>query len=155
MTIKSRVDVDPVFEQQIKALRLACGRVAAAVLSGEQPRWMTPELLGWSGDLNDAAGMSAPFNRAESNEQFVEAIADPSSPGTTADLIAATTMIDYLACMERAYRSRHTMPRNRALLHAARRLSGHAHEQGALVVCALEYVRRILRQAKGEKGEGE
>ncbi len=155
MTVKSRVDVDPVFEQQIKALRLACGRAAAAVLEGAQPRWMAPALLGWSGDLNDADGMALPFDRAVANEQFVSAVSDPTSPGTTADLVAATTMIDYLACMERAYRARHTMPRNRALLHAASRLDGHSQEQGALVVCALEYLRRVIRQSKGEKGEGE
>lgn len=153
MTVRSRVDVDPNFELQVRALRAAFGSLADATLTGGQPRWMTPELLGWSGDTEDREGMSAPFARDQANAQFVEAVADPLEPGTTADLVAATTMIDWLACMERAYRARHTMPRNRAALHAASRYAGHASEQGALTTCALEYVRRIVRQAKGDTGE--
>lgn len=153
MTVKSRVDVDPVFERQIRALRAACAGVARSVLSGDRPRWMTPELFDWSGDTNDWDGMSAAFDRSQANEQFAAAIADAGNPGTVADLMAATTMIDYLGCMERAYRARHALPANRAALHMASRLAGHGDERGALTVCGLEYVRRLVRQAKGLQGE--
>lgn len=153
MTVRSRVDVDPVFEKQIKALQQAFKTAAEAVLEGKQPGWMTPEKLGWDGDLSNLVGMALMFDRSTATNQFAEAISDPAEPGTTADLIAATTMIDWLACMERAYRSRHTMPRNRAMLHAANRMSGHGNDNGALVVSCLEYLRRIVAGAKRETGE--
>lgn len=153
MTVRARSEVDPVFETQIRALRASCDRLARAILEGGRSRWMLPDLLGWSGDLTDLEGMAKPFSREAANRQFVDAIADPANPGTTADLIATTTQIDYLACLERAFRNRYATPRNRAMLHAAGRLAGQAHESGVLTVCCLEYVRRLVRQAKGEISE--
>ena len=153
MTVRSRVDVDPVFEQQLNALRRLFASMAEAVFEGKQPTWMMPAALGWGGDLSDLVGMNKMFDRSKATEQFIAAISDPTNPGTTADLIAATTMIDWLSCMERAFRSRHTMPRNRALLHAANRMRGHGSEQGALITSCLEYLRRVVAAAKGETGE--
>lgn len=153
MTVRSRVDVDPVFEKQINALRQAFQKAAEAVLEGKQPGWMTPEKLGWDGDLSNLVGMALMFDRSTATNQFVEAVSDPTNPGTSADLIAATTMIDWLACMERAFRNRHTMPRNRAMLHAANRMRGHGSENGALVTSGLEYLRRLIASAKGQTGE--
>src|SRR4051812_41559396 len=114
----AKADVDPNLEAQVKALQTQAAASAPATLKGEQAKWMMPEHEDWQGDLTDWDELGTPFDRSASNEAFVEAVKDGKNPGTTGDLVVTTLQVDYLACMERAFKARHTMSRPRALAHA-------------------------------------
>lgn len=143
---KSKVDVDPNFERQLRQLKTDSGANGDALQANGQGQWFRPD--GWNGDVFDYDGMSVPFDRSKANEDFVAAISNPDSPGTTGDMIAATTQIDYLACMERAFRVRHAMPFPRMMLHAAGAMKGNGSDQGVFMLCGVEYVRRLVAEAK-------
>lgn len=144
----SKVDLDPTFERWVRALRAAAEQAALKLSAGLAAPWMLPLSGGWPEDLFDWDGLSEAFSRAELNEAFVSAIRDAEDPGVVGDLISATTMIEYLAVAERAFRARHTMRRPRAFAHALGRLQGHGHEKGTLTKTALEYVRGLVQQSK-------
>ena len=61
------------------------------------------------------------------------------------DIIGVSTQADYLAMMERAFRSRHTMRRPRAWMHAAGGHKGQALPAGAFKQNAMEYASGILK----------
>lgn len=148
---QSKVNIDPVFEDQVRNLQQKAAAEAAARLAGGQVPWMTPKLGegedDYDGDLFDFEGMAQPFNREGPNQQAVEAMT-AENPGVSGDFILASIQVDYLACMERAYRMRHTMRRPRALAHTTARKRGHGHERGPLVQSVLEYARGVEKHAK-------
>lgn len=143
--IQSVVQIDPVFEKRLVDLRNQAEHEADARAAGGQVRWFRPE--GWDGDVFDLAGFGPPYSRAASNQAYLAAVKDPLKPGTTGDLMATTTMIDFLAVLERGLRNRHTMRRPRATAHALARLRGHSHAAGPLARM-LEHMREILRLAR-------
>lgn len=143
---QSKADVDPNFETALRSMKEDSKTNGDAIQKNEQGCWFRPE--GWNGDVFDYDGMKAPFDRQTANAQFVQAISDPDSPGTTGDLIATATQIDYLACLERAFRVRHAMPVPRLMLHAAGTMKGHGHDKGVYSLCGIEYVRRLVAEAK-------
>lgn len=138
--------MDPNFEKRLRDLQLHAAQEYAARGEGGQVQWFRPG--GWDGDLTDLEGMGEPFSRAQSNQGCVDAIKDPKQPGTTGDVVAATTMIDYLATMERAFRVRHTFRRCRATALMLGRVRGHGSDNGSFIQTGVEYVRAIIRQAK-------
>ena len=141
-------DVDPVFQKQLKTLQTQAAAEADARLTGSQTQWMMPEKYEWSGDLTAIEDLSKPFSRKYSNDKALDAIKDPSKPGTVGDLIVTSTQIDYLAVMERAFRVRHGSGRIRMLLQANARRQGQGQDGGSLVQCPLEYVRALVKQSK-------
>jgi len=145
-TPRSVADVDPNFEKQLRALKADSKANGDALRANTAPRWFRPD--GWGGDVFDYAGIAAAFNRDAANDMVVKAVSDAEAPGTTGDLVAATTQIDYLACLERAFRVRHAMPGPRLLLHAAGTLQGAGHDKGVYSLCGVEYVRRLVAEAK-------
>lgn len=134
------------FSRRLQELREVARLEYEGRRSGGQVRWFRPD--GWDGDLFNFVGMHAPFSRDDANQQYLDAVKDPANPGTTGDVVAATTQIDFLACLERAFRVRHTLRRPRAMAHMMGRMAGHASEHGPLVQCGLEYVRAVLKQAR-------
>lgn len=155
----SKVNTDDIFNLQLKALQAVSADNARAVMENLQPRWMMPQYTApeeassgqpsWNADLFDLENLGQPFSRQALNEAFVEILKDVTNAGTTGDLITATTQIDYLGCLERAFRARHTMRRPRAMAHAAGRMYGHGHDRGPLVQTGLEYIRDLEKAAKG------
>jgi hypothetical protein len=143
---KSKSDVDPNFEKQLRQLKEDSKANGDAVQQNEQVGWFRPD--GWNGDVFDYDGMHEPFDRKKANADFVAAISNPDAPGTSGDLIATTTQIDYLACLERAFRVRHAMPVPRLLLHAAGTMKGNGTDKGVFMLCGVEYVRRLVSEAK-------
>ncbi len=144
----AKADMDPVLQKQIKEVQTLSKEESEKRDTGGQVKWLMPDKNGWSGDLFDWQGMAKPFDRSKSNESFIEAIKDPASPGTTGDMIVTTVQIDYLAIMERAFRSRHTHSFPRILTHLAGRKKGHGSNTGPLTVSVLEYVRGLVRESK-------
>ena len=152
--VRHRSDVDPVLSQQIDALQTQAKAEALARLQGNQSQWMMPAPLKWDGDLTDFEGMAAMFDRTQANAWFEDATTSGDSPGDTGDLIVTTTMIDYLACMERAFRARHTMGRTRAMCHAMARKAGHGADRSPLVKVR-EYIVGLNQAAKNAAGGGQ
>ncbi len=143
-------DIDPNFEKQINARQDDAKQEERARKRNEQVHWMTP--TDWQGDPFDWNGMKAPFNRDKANSDYEAAVDDPKSPGNSGDLVATTTQIDYLACMERAFRARHTYGAHqfcRPVAQSLGRKKGHGHAKGPFKQSVLQYVRDVLKQASG------
>ncbi len=152
MPVKSVAQVDPNFEKQVRALKLHQRARAASLASGGQVTWYRP--AGWTGDPFDYEAMHVAFNRDQANADAVKSMEDGANPGTTGDVIACVTMIDFLAVHERAFKTRHTLTRTRAAAHAAGRARGQGDDKGPYGQLALEYVRSILAQAKKPVNNG-
>lgn len=141
----ARADMDPVFEARCNDLRDQAAAEAAARRKGEPVPWLRP--AGWEGDVFDYEAMGAPFSRARANEWMVAAL-DPEAPGVSGDLVSCQTQIETLACLERAFRDRHTLRRPRAIAHMLARKRGHGDARGLFTQNAIEYVRMINKQAR-------
>lgn len=142
----SKANMDPNYEGRLRDLAKHAKEAADALRTGGQVKWFRPEQ--WSGEVFDLDAYTEPFNRNRANDDFVAAVRDPKAPGTTGDLVATTTMIDQLACMERAFRNRHTMRRPRAFAHALSRLAGLGNDSGPLILSNIDYVSEVLKEAK-------
>lgn len=147
MANSSKVDMDPNYDLQLRSLREQAAAEAEAVLSGQPSQWMRPS--GWAGDLDDWKAMEVPFASTTADQQFVDAVKDPTTSGVVGDVIAAATMIEYLSVMERAFRSRHAGGRIRNIIHAQARKAGQGSAEGSFTQIGLEYPRRIIKRAKG------
>lgn len=146
-TPQAKADVDPSCQTQVTALRELNAANAQAMLNGGQVQWSRPS--GWAGELTDWEGLAVPFSRKVSNDSFEASISDANSPGCTGDMLSTATQVDWLANLELAARSRYAMSWPRSLLHAAAVMAGNGVPQGAVTMCVLEYVRRLVAQTKG------
>lgn len=144
----SKVDIDPNFEAQLQSLVAQSNDQQVALSQGGQVRWTRPE--NWNGDPFDYNNISVALNRDAANAGFVAATSDPSTPGVSGDLISATTMIDYMATMERSFRNRITMNRCRRMAHLGGVKLGQGSESGVFITAPLEYVRRVVAKARGQ-----
>jgi hypothetical protein len=144
---KAKVD-NETFEPQIRELRKRAEAEAAAREENKQTQWLMPEKKDWDGDLFGIENLSEPFDRTAINEQFREATKDGEAPGVSGDLIVTTLQVDYLACMERAFRMRHTMRRPRAMAHMTARRKGDGTEFGVLAQCNLAVVTDFEKGSK-------
>lgn len=136
------------FSTQLRSLAEQNEAAALAVMQSRRPTWFRP--AGWNGNPFDIPGMKEPFSRKQQETEFRKAVADPDSPGTTADLEMVSVQGQTLQVMERAFRLRMASPlRNR--LHAAARLRGHGREHGAIISGLLGYVANLDAMNKGEK----
>lgn len=134
------------YEKRFRDLAAHAALEHNARTTAGQSRWFRP--AGWDGSLGDIEGMSVPFDRTDANQMFLEAVKNPAQPGTTGDVVVATTAIDVLAAMEQAFRARHCMKRPRAVAHAMARKKGHGHPRGPLVQNYVEYMRFLLKEAR-------
>jgi hypothetical protein len=143
--------MDPNFEKRIRDLQQAAANEYTARSLGNQVPWFRP--VGWNGEVFDVEGISPSFSRSASNGDYLNAVQDPTAPGTTGDVVATTTMLDTLACMERAFRVRQGSRRCRATAQMLGRKRGQGDGLGPLVQNYLEYVRHVLAEAKGAAGQ--
>jgi hypothetical protein len=144
---ESRANVDPVFEGAVRRLRDLAAAAGVPAAEGRPVQWDAPPLRDWSGDPADYEGMASPFDRSAANTDAAAATADPANPGTTGDLVASAAQAHYLGAMERAFRLRR-LRGPRAAVQAASRRRGLGDDSGPLVGGVLEYVRRVLAEAK-------
>jgi len=127
---------------------------AAARQRSEQVKNLRPDASGSAMDLATRAGWVAihdAFNTDQAETALIKAH-DASDPGNAGDDIALPLQIDYAAQMERAYRSRTTMPFPRMLAHVAGRERGHADQRGVLAFGLLRYAENVLKQASDADG---
>lgn len=144
---QSRVDVDPNYEANLRALQAAAAQAEPALRKGQQVKWVRP--AGWNGNPQDYAGVHAACNRDQANAQFVEATANAQTPGVVADLVAATLMVDYLGVLERSFKQRVCHGRVRRMALAAGRKKGQGDPNGVFITSDLGYVQRVVQKGKG------
>jgi hypothetical protein len=122
--------VDPKFAGHMAANQSTSHAAALAAFQSAQRQWMYPPLSGWSGDPQDIVGMNQAFDRTNLNNLYYSIINDltvntPSThSGTIGESMAVKLQIDYIAIMERAFRTRYCSS-VRARLHSAARRTGH------------------------------
>lgn len=143
---QSKVNVDPKFHDRMKDLMQQAKEEHEKRSRGEQVKWL--KLEDWNGDVHDYKDMQKPFDREKVNNEGVDAIKEPKSPGTTGDVVAAVLQIETLACMERAFRMRTTMQRCRAMAHMLARKKGHGDKAGVFMNNGVQYIKNIMQQSR-------
>jgi hypothetical protein len=141
-------DMDPNFQKQITERQMEAQKEEEKRKTGDQVPWYKP--VGWGGNPFDYSAMEPPFNRDQANADFEKAVKDTKAPGRSGDLVATTTMIDYLSVMERAFKARHTYTFARAVAQQTARKKGHGTAgKGLFSQGILKYVQGILKQTGG------
>jgi hypothetical protein len=146
-TPQSKADMDPKFEKRLRELAAHALQEYQKRRLGQQVLWFRP--TEWNNDLFDPEGMAQPFDRSASNQGFINAVQTPSAPGTTGDLLVTTIQIEYLSCLERAFRARF-MTRMRAVPHMLGRKYGNGQQGGTFIQNGIEYIRSTLKQARAK-----
>ncbi len=142
----AKVNMDPNFEKRLRDVQTHAQEEFEARPQGNQVKWFRPE--NYNGDLTDIDNMGDSFTRDQANREAVDAVKDPSAPGVSGDTVAAVTMIETLACMERAFRMRHSLRRIRGTAQAMGRIKGHSDAKGPLIQNGVEYIRQVIAQAR-------
>jgi len=146
----SRVNMDPNYEKRCRDFTTAAATDATNLAVGGPTTWFRPGE--WDGRLSGAdylENMSVPFSREAVTDDYVEALRDPDNPGTCGDIVAATTMVETLGVMERAFRARHTLRRIRATCHVVGRKQAHGTATGPFIQSNVEFMRNLLSRSKG------
>lgn len=132
------------FRTQLMQLKAYAANDGQALLNADHSSWFTPVKEDWDGDPLSLSTLGSAFSRAQHEQEFDSAVADPNRPGTTGDLVVSQLQGDVLAAMERASRSRHrSSVRNK--IHAAARRTGHGRDAGTINMVMLNYVERLIR----------
>jgi hypothetical protein len=88
---------------------------------------------GWDGDVTDLTSMRKAFDKSEIVDCFNE-VMDDKNPGTVSDKIAMKFQSDYLAAMERAFRTRHAGSVRCEMFASDRRfLQGSGNIEGLII----------------------
>lgn len=124
----------------------------ASCLTGQR-KWMNPPLQGWSGDPQDITGLNKAFTRKAMNALYVAIMRDETPNGTIGETMVLKLMVDYIAALERAFRTRHCSS-VRAKLHAAGRRRGQGSKDGLFTGSVVLWLERLLLAAHDDPYEG-
>jgi hypothetical protein len=133
---------DPIFLDNVNELAKTSGALGDAAKDAGKRVWQLPPKKDWGGKHSDLAGLVSPFDRADVNNKYAEAIGNPESGVPLSDLMSLGLQISYVAAMERAYRARHASP-VRCLLVAAARRTGHGKDAGVLKGGVVGYIQAV------------
>jgi hypothetical protein len=136
------VQVDPYFSDHLVFLAATAAASVTGARAEGQPVWYRPFLRGWSGNPLDVRGMKAAFDRSSLNALYKAGILQPAYKAKTADAAAAKIQIDYIAALERAYRTRHAT-RIRCVAHNVGRKVGHSNAGGLFLGTILSHLQRV------------
>jgi hypothetical protein len=120
--------VHDVFAYRVEDLADGAERNALAFRGQAQRGWDRPGGE-WSGDPLDLAGLVAPYDRSDVDQNYAELIADGDDPGTAGDVVSVKTQGDYVALQERGLRARYASA-IRCVGHMAARKRGHGDPKG-------------------------
>jgi hypothetical protein len=134
------------FREQVKAHVESGENLYKSIISNEQRRWCMGSVGNWDGSIFKIKEMGGAFDRNAINQGYEEAL---TKPGTVADAMATKHQSDWLAMLERAFRTRHATS-IRCEVHAAGRKKGHGHKAGPIGV-ASRYVEDLLKQGSAAK----
>lgn len=117
--------IHEVFTSTLDAIVEANRAAYEGAEAGGGRKWFAPPTNeGWDGNPQDIPGLATAFDRQEIETNYEEVFQDPSNVGTVGDVISLKTQSDYVACVERAYRSRHATS-VRCIAHHLGRRRGH------------------------------
>ena len=138
-------DPSPNFSTQVAKLVLDMGLAASAAQSPAQRAWFLPSPNSWDGSPFDLDGISSAFDREDLNNKYVDAIQSAGEPngGKVVDRMTTKIQIDYLACMERAFRARHASS-VRCAMHSAGRRSGQGDPTNGVLTAVRNYLAELV-----------
>ena len=145
---QSKGRVTQAFNDQIYYLKLQNEKCAKASADyGIGRAWMIGPsgYNGWDGDTTDLTGMKKAFDRSEITDAFNE-IMDADNPGTGADRMAMKFQSDYLAAMDRAFRTRHAGLIRCEMFSADRR---QLQVDGNLENSTTTYAQKLIARGQG------
>ena len=120
----TQASIASVFSKRLKELKQQADECQKAFQGDGQRKWQVPEDL--QASLLDIPELHKDaFDRQELNDQYEAAMKSPNGAGTNGDVVALKLQIDYNACEERAFRTRH-MTLCRAMAHGHGRRRGQA-----------------------------
>jgi hypothetical protein len=144
-------------EEFIDQLFAAAGVSSAAddatMLNGQR-QWMLPPSNGWNGDPQDIVGMNLAFKRDNLNAQYQSVLGTPEHKGTVGEAMVVKLQIDYVAALERAFRTRHCSS-IRAKIHAAGRRRGQGDTSKGLWAGNVLWLERMLFAAHDDPYAGQ
>lgn len=145
-----KTDVGKLFSKRLTELADFQTKNAAAALNQGPAVWCRPEEItkSYASDAGNKQ-VSEAFSRQEQEKWFDEATKDRKDRGVRGDFMQIQLQGDFLACLERAYRTRH-LSSVRSRIHPAARLQGTGHEYGVLRQGILGYITGIDLMNKGE-----
>jgi hypothetical protein len=128
----SVTELDDHFDKNTTKLKEVSQAAAEALQNVNLRQWFIgdPDLWsenGYQGDPLDIVQMSENFDRTDVGNDYVNTFGDENS--STGDQVALKKESDWLAALERAFRSRHASP-VRCAIHAAGRRLGHGDDAG-------------------------
>lgn len=121
--------LDTAFLAHLDRLKTVADANADAVCAGTQRQWYLPPLDSWTGDPYDIAGMNYAFDRSALNAAYVAVVSDTLRRGRQGEAMILKLQIDYLAALERAFRTRQSSS-IRAKVHAGIRRKSHGASGG-------------------------
>lgn len=145
----SRGRIDERFFVQATALANQSGEQADATMLSTARPWQIGDPATWDGDPLDIEGMTAAFDRTQIGVVMSQIYSGKDEPGTTGDANTMRLQNDYLAAMERAYRTS-AAELCRCELFAAGRRRGHASPSGVILDGVVRYAQDLLKA--GQQG---
>lgn len=142
---EAKSQIRDIFLRQVEALTRYAESDRQALLGEGANKFFEPDKGEWDGNVFDLEGLSAAFDREEIYQDFRATVTED---GYTTDLEITQLQGDFVAAMERAYRSR-LCTAVRARCHAAARRRGHANPHGVLIKGLLGYLEHLKRLEGG------
>lgn len=145
--------LDPDFQAHVDEIELTSTAAADAVCLLGQRKWHYPPLNTWSGNPLDITGTTNAFLRTNLNQEYVDAINDIDQQSTVGDGMVLKLQIDYIAALERAFRTRHASS-VRCKIHAAARRRGMGDSGGVFSGNVVLWLTRLIEAAHDDPFAG-
>ena len=103
----------------------------------------------WKGCPFDWERIYYPFHSLQSSNELTNLTLRPGCVGPAGDLTLAALQVDYLNCMERAFRARHTTSFSRGVAHHTLRRKGQGNNKGPLKSGLMDHLRDLSKVTAG------
>lgn len=147
------LSLDPEFLDQLTALVDTSNAAYEATSLTGQRKWMYPPLQGWNGDPNDITDANKAFIRDNLNQTYKDIIDNISNDGTIGESMVVKLQVDYIAALERAFRTRYCSS-VRARVHAAARRRSQGSSAGAFSSTIVTWLEQLIFAAHDDPYEG-
>lgn len=141
--------LDTDFLNHLDAMKTVSTAADEATILQNQRQWMYPPLNGWSGNPLDIVDMNNAFDRTNLNNQYITIIDDLTHEDKIGTVMATKLQLDYIAAMERAFRTRHCSS-VRAKIHAAARRRGQGSSNGVFTGSIVPWMLYFIQSANDD-----
>lgn len=133
------------FLDQVKAAKRNATVLDLATTAGAQREWALLSRGNWNGDTLDIPDTTKAFDRDVINQDYELMMSDAQNPGSLGSCISLKMQVDWLAALERAFRTRHATI-VRSSVHAIARRRGHGSAEGVFLGGVLRYAQDTLHK---------